>query len=88
MAWTRTPEALVALPTVSPDSVVGRLNQLLATARLKEVPDGRNVNDPVVATMGLLDPPQSASKNESRMFDELAVTAVPALKPRVGVFAR
>ena len=70
---------LAAPPMVRPDSVVGRLNQLVPTVRLKEVPEGRNVNDPEVAMIGLPDPPQSASKNERRMLAVLDVTEVPAL---------
>ena len=76
---------MVALPMVRPDSVVGRLNQLVPTRRLKEVPDGRNVKEPEVAMVGFV---QSASKKERRMFAVLAVTGVPARKPRVVTFLR
>jgi hypothetical protein len=76
----------VALPIVRADNVVGRLNQLDPTVRLKEVPEGRKVKDPEVAMIGFAVPPQSTSKKERRMFAVLAVTGVPALKPIVGLF--
>ena len=77
---------LVGLPKVRPDKVLGRTNQLVETARLKEVPDGRNVKEPEVAMIGFAVLPQSASKKERRMFAVLAVTGVPARKPIVGLF--
>ena len=79
-------EVFVALPKVSPDNVSGRLKKLGPMVRLNEVPDGRNVKEPDVAMTGLAEPPQSASKKDSRMFAVLDVTGVPALKPRVGTF--
>ena len=80
------PEVFVTLPRVKADKVVGRLNQLVPTTRLNELPDGWKVKEPDVAMTGLAEPPQSASKKDSRMFAVLDVTVVPALKPRVGTF--